>query len=123
MLISLAARPRSPSAAAIRSKSVPRPPGPRSVPVPVPATRPPGGFPQPIRLPHEFTSAESVFAASPPGQGSSPRRRLSARAGSIILFEVVERRFPHLFHENQRRTTADHFKRFLPKRINQMIVL
>jgi len=67
MLILLAARPRYPSAAAIRSKSVPRPPGPRSRIVPVPATRPPGGFPPPpaARLPRASRPLRAAVAQQP----------------------------------------------------------
>jgi len=65
MLSLLTARPRCPSAAAVRSKSFPRPPGPRSRLVPVPATRPPGGFPQPPAATYEFTRVEKRLRGEP----------------------------------------------------------
>ena len=66
MLYLLTAPPRYPSAAAIRSKSFPRPPGPRSRFVAVPATRPPGGFPQPAaRLPRASRPLRAAVAQDP----------------------------------------------------------
>ena len=80
MLSLLTARPRCPSAAAVRSKSFPRPPGPRSRLVPVPATRPPGGFPQPpaARLPRASRPLRAAVAQDPCTGNTKPR---PAKAG------------------------------------------
>lgn len=85
MLHSLAARPRSPTAAAFSSKSFPRQPGPRSRIVPVPATQPPRGL-----SPSQRRGCPALRAAhAPQSRDNPPLRSTEARLQSLRLLTPI----------------------------------